>query len=151
MVDDPLDDAVTTALSAHLEHLNVSVFTFTSHPRAGCKAVSFRNLSECAGGRLGLANKKTARKSVRCEAAHIRAARFELIKTDADFSGIGPERETSHEASNKFCFRDYRSNRRRGRHAAVSFDRTVRQNRRYAFVAGTPHRGRRQQAPDRGV
>jgi hypothetical protein len=80
--------------------------------------------------------------SVRREAAHIRAPRFELIKMLQTF--LRTEREASHEASDDSWFRRYRSIRRRDCHAAVSFDPADRRNRCYALVAGTPHRGRRQ-------
>jgi hypothetical protein len=74
--------------------------------------------------------------SVRREAAHIRASRFELIRMVQIFLRIGTERETfSHEASDNFCFHVCRSIRRRNRYAAVSFDRDVRRDRCYALVA----------------
>src|ERR1700738_4538042 len=80
--------------------------------------------------------------SVRREADHIRASRLELIKMVQTFLCIGTEREdSSHEASDGFCFCACRHIGRRDREAAV--DRAGRRNRWYAVVAGSPHRGRR--------
>ena len=58
--------------------------------------------------------------SVRREAVHIRASRFELIKMVQTFLRIGTEWETSQEASDDSCFHGCRFIRRRDRHAAVS-------------------------------
>jgi hypothetical protein len=87
--------------------------------------------------------------SVRREAAHIRASRFELVEMLQTF--LRTEREASHEASDHSCFRRCRFIRRRDRHNAVSFDRVGRRNLCYALVARATHRGRRKQAPNRGV
>ena len=102
-----------------------------------CHAV-FRNRSERQRG-LRPAKKRPPERgfsqhqvSVRREALHVRASRFELIRIMQTFVHIGPEGEAFHEAPDNFCSCDHRSISRRRRHAAVSFDRAVCRNRCYA-------------------
>src|ERR1035437_9894863 len=87
--------------------------------------------------------------SVRCDAVHVHAPRFELTKMGADFLRT----EVSHEAPNDLWPRGGRPACCRNHHPVVAhaFDRQSRRICGPGDVARPPHGGRLQQGPDRGL
>jgi hypothetical protein len=82
---------------------------------------------------------------VRCEAVHVRALRFGLMKQPAGILTYPTEQEVSHETSNDLCNCNCRRARYSNHRVLVAYviNQAIRRNCPYAVVAGVAHRGQR--------